>query len=101
MRSNNDVFITATRRPQHYLIAIKHAQNQLTRRERTQLLKKFDSCIDDVGGDDKAEFFRCDSAAIIKLGLERGPLCTYGHGGHLFWIWSSIHVNGTTEAGQE
>ena len=37
-------------------------------------MKKFDSSIDGVGGDDKAEFFKLDSGAIIDVGLDQKPL---------------------------
>jgi hypothetical protein len=48
-------------------IAIKYAKNHVTARERTRLLKKFDSSIDGVGGDDKAEFLKSESNAIMVL----------------------------------
>jgi hypothetical protein len=37
-------------------------------------LKKFDSSIDGVGGDDKADFFKLDSGAIIDIGLDQEHL---------------------------
>lgn len=37
-------------------------------------MNKFDSSIGGVGGRDKAEFFRLDSAAIMEIGIEQEPL---------------------------
>ncbi|KAF8967433.1 hypothetical protein BDZ97DRAFT_1697573 [Flammula alnicola] len=55
------------------MVAIKYARNTLNARRRTFLLKKFDSTLAGVGGDDKAAKFREDSSAITHIDLEQKP----------------------------
>ncbi|KAF8972156.1 hypothetical protein BDZ97DRAFT_1650439 [Flammula alnicola] len=54
--------------------AIKYARNSLTAEDRTEVLMRFDTSLNKIGGQRKAAMFREDSSAITHIGLERKPL---------------------------
>ncbi|KAF8970554.1 hypothetical protein BDZ97DRAFT_1652449 [Flammula alnicola] len=54
-------------------VAIKYARNTLNPRRRTFLLKKFDSTLNGVGGDDKADLLTMSMATVSRIGLEQEP----------------------------